>query len=159
MKKKKTSKKNQSIRKRTSAPSAKTEPSKSTTLESSSSSDATAATTELQRKLKPFIIQTLRRASYRWYARTVALKKARVARGEYVCAMCKVSGFKVKGVKLDHIEPVIDVKTGFTGWDDYIARMFCGPEGFQVLCDTCHKSKTTVESELRKHYRKLNKEK
>lgn len=106
--------------------------------------------------LKSFIINTLRRASYRHPARNEALKAARIERGLYKCAMC-TEIFPKKIIKLDHKDPVVNPVTGFTTWDDYIPRMFCEASGYQVICETCHDSKTAVERELRKTYRKKKK--
>ena len=106
--------------------------------------------------LKSFIIATLRRASYRLPSRNEAKKKARISRGLYRCSNCK-GEFKQDQIKLDHIHPVVDVKTGFTSWDDYISRMFPDESGFQALCEQCHNIKSKLESEMRKEYRKLNK--
>lgn len=112
----------------------------------------------LDTKLKGFIIATLRRASYRWKGRTEALKEARLERNTYLCAHCGEL-FGRKDIQLDHIEPIVDPITGFTTFDNYIARLFIPKEGFQVLCKPDHKIKTDKEKELRKIYRKINKEK
>lgn len=108
--------------------------------------------------LKSFIISTLRRASYRWVGRTQALRAARIERGLYQCNSCK-SSFKNKEIRLDHILPIIPVETGFISWDDYINRLFCDASSMQVLCLTCHDSKTNIEKEQRKYYRKERKSK
>lgn len=101
-----------------------------------------------EQKLKNFIIPTLRRASYRWFARSEALKSARIERGLYKCAGCQ-NTFRNKEIQLDHIQPVVDLKTGFDGWDSYIKRMFCNASGYQVLCDTCHDVKSDIERNIR----------
>ena len=112
---------------------------------------------ELKRKkIKKFLISILRRATYRWPPRSDALKDARKERNLYICAMCE-SGFKNSEVVLDHIFPVVDPKTGFTTWDDYINRMFPEKDGFQVLCLSCHDIKTQLEDEMRKHFNKERK--
>lgn len=103
--------------------------------------------------LKSFIIATLRRASYRWPARNEALRAARIERGLYQCAFCK-QVFKKADIKLDHIAPVIDIEKGFTTWDDFINRLFCEKEGYQVLCTLDHDAKTSIEKNLRVQYRK-----
>lgn len=108
---------------------------------------------ERLKKLKPFVIQTLRRASYRWPARSQALKSARIERGLYLCANCK-NTFKNKEIKIDHINPVVDIKTGFNGFDDFIDRLLCDADGLQILCSNCHDNKTAVEREIRKKYKK-----
>ena len=81
--------------------------------------------------LKSFIINSLRRATYRWPPRGEALKWSRKEKGLYECAYCK-EFFKNKEICLDHIIPVVDPKTGFTTWDDYIEKMFPEKEGFQM---------------------------
>ena len=108
--------------------------------------------------LKSFIINSLRRATYRWPPRVEALKWSRKQKGLYECAYCK-EYFKNKEICLDHIIPVVDPKTGFTTWDDYIEKMFPEKEGFQVLCRRCHDVKTQLEDEMRKHYNKKRKAK
>lgn len=108
-------------------------------------------------KLKSFLIPILRRGTYRWKERTAALKAARKDRGIYECALCK-GLFKQKETVLDHINPVVDPKTGFTNWDDYINKMFCDADGYQVICKSCNEAKTTLENELRKMYRAQRKE-
>jgi hypothetical protein len=102
--------------------------------------------------LKSFVIATLRSASYRYPARSEALKRARIDRGLYQCEHCK-EAFKRDLVVLDHKNPVVEISAGFTTWDDYINRMFCPVEGFSVLCSTCHDSKSLIEREMRKVYR------
>lgn len=104
--------------------------------------------------LKPFLINTLRRASYRWGARNECLKAGRIERGFYRCNGCGGT-FAKKDISLDHVEPVVSLK-GFTNWDDYVNRMFPNidgtpnPQGFQILCnDVCHKAKTELENSLR----------
>jgi 5-methylcytosine-specific restriction endonuclease McrA len=106
--------------------------------------------------LKSFIINSLRRATYRWPPRGDALKCSRKEKGLYECAHCK-EFFKNKEICLDHIVPVVDPKTGFTTWDDYIEKMFPEKEGFQVLCRRCHDVKTGLEDEMRKYYNKKRK--
>lgn len=98
--------------------------------------------------LKSWLINQLRRASYKWPERTKALGSARVERGVYKCNICSEL-FKSKEIQLDHIEPIVPV-TGFDNWDGYIARLFCPAEGFQVCCRPCHDSKTQKENATRK---------
>ena len=98
----------------------------------------------------------LRSKSLIWPGRSEALKRARVGRGLYLCAECGES-FSKKDVQLDHKEPVVSIKDGWTGFDDWITRLFCPPEGFSVLCVTCHDSKTMMEDQMREFYRKERK--
>jgi hypothetical protein len=102
--------------------------------------------------LSTFIKGLLRRGSFHWRARTEAMTAARVERGKYKCATCE-DLFGPKEVALDHIQPVVDPKAGFTTWDDYIARLFCAAEGFQVICNSCHDAKTLIEDQMREHYK------
>lgn len=107
--------------------------------------------------LKKFLIPKLRSASYKFPPRSEAIKKARVDRGKYKCAICEA----IVGSKefvVDHINCVVPIETGFTTWDDYINRMFCDEDGFQIICENCNRSKTLIEREMRKEYRKIRKE-
>jgi 5-methylcytosine-specific restriction endonuclease McrA len=67
----------------------------------------------------------------------------------YKCAECKQL-FVVTDVQVDHINPVVDPKKGFTTWDNFIDRMFCEMKNLQVLCKPCHKIKTDQEKLERK---------
>ena len=101
---------------------------------------------------KTFVTASLRRASIRWPPRSEALKKARVDRGLYRCSSC-AEVFKKQEVHLDHIVPVVSPETGFIGWDDFIEKLFCDVEGFQILCKYCHETKTMLEDEIRKQFK------
>jgi 5-methylcytosine-specific restriction endonuclease McrA len=100
------------------------------------------------KRFKNFIIGLLRRGSYKWAARSDALRAAKVERGKYTCNMCK-GIFRHKEVAVDHIQPVIDPNDGFVSWDEYIERMYVPMDGFQVLCKTCHDAKTRIENAMR----------
>lgn len=63
---------------------------------------------------------------------------------QYLCSPCK-SWTKSTAVSVDHIVPVIDVQVGFVDWNEFVRRLFCGPENLQVICDTCHNGKTNAE--------------
>lgn len=99
----------------------------------------------------------LRRLSYQWPPRKIKQGKARVSRGRYECAMCKEEGKTVlygpKEISLDHIDPVMEFE-GFTNFDDFITRLFCSEDGFQVLCHPHHDEKTAMENELRRIVKK-----
>lgn len=112
---------------------------------------------EFQRYLRAFIVASLRRSSLWWVYRNLALKAARIERGLYKCACCgKV--FPKKEIRLDHIIPVVRL-SGFSGWEDYINRMFPKAEGFQVLCLGCNDQKTKEENLLRKLKKNVDKSK
>ena len=95
----------------------------------------------------------LRRISYQWPPRKEAIKKARVARGQYKCASCEKI-FGPKEIQLDHKIPVVDEEIGFVDWNTYIERLFCDAENFQVLCKPCHETKTFFEQEIRKQVKR-----
>ena len=63
---------------------------------------------------------------------------------QYRCGPCG-KWEKSTAVSVDHITPVVAVETGFVDWNEFVARLFCGPENLQVICDTCHNSKTQSE--------------
>lgn len=78
-----------------------------------------------------------------------ALKQARKARGLYQCAHCKQL-FSERQVQKDHVVPVVKL-SGFNGdWNDVIKRLFPGPDGYQILCFTCHFTKTQNENKERR---------
>ncbi len=103
--------------------------------------------------LQQFLISGLRRMSYKTPMRADALKNARVKRGKYKCAMC-LQIFGKRQICVDHIQPVISTKKGFTTWDSYIKKLFCTPQGLQILCRKCHNIKSKGENkERRKNYK------
>lgn len=106
---------------------------------------------DIEKKRTSFVKHVLRQASLRWPARNDALKAARVERGFYQCATCK-DRFKREQVHLDHIEPVVSVKEGYTDLMSWINRLLVDVDGFQVLCEQCHSQKTFCEDTLRAHY-------
>jgi 5-methylcytosine-specific restriction endonuclease McrA len=111
--------------------------------------------------LKTWLIPKLRRLSYQWPSRRLALVRARVSRGLYECAECKREGrtglWGPKEISMDHIEPVVDLN-GWDSWDDVLARLFCSPDDFQCLCHDCHDKKTEKENQVRKE-QKIKKKK
>lgn len=110
-----------------------------------------------KQNLRTFVTSLLRRGSFYWKPRSEALARARVARGQYKCAMCE-DLFGPKQVIVDHIDPVVDPKTGFVSWDEYIPRLLCPVEGFQILCHSCSDTKTKIEDELREHFKTCKEE-
>lgn len=105
-------------------------------------------------KFRSFITSALRAASRRWPPKYKALKQAFVGRKinaktgklamHYQCITCN-NVFIAADVQIDHINPVVDPKSGFISWDVYIDRMFCEIDGLQVMCKPCHKEKTALE--------------
>jgi hypothetical protein len=106
---------------------------------------------------KTFVTASLRRASLRWPPRNMALKKARVDRGLYRCSMCG-EAFKRDEIHIDHIVPVVNPANGFVGWDDFIEKLFCEEEQFQILCKYDHEVKTLMEDEMRKALKNVDKD-
>ena len=69
------------------------------------------------------------------------------AKKDAVQYRCNACGQWVGSTKcaVDHIAPVIDVQVGFVDWNQFIDRLFCDASNLQVICDTCHNSKTQSE--------------
>lgn len=110
-------------------------------------------------KFKGWIISLLRRGSLRYPPRNETLKEAKTGKKintesgrmaeHYKCSVCN-KDFPAKQVCVDHIDPVVDPLKGFTTWDGYIERMFCPKENLQVLCSSCHTTKSLQEKEQKK---------
>ena len=119
-------------------------------------------------RFNSFIKSALRGASRRWQPISDCLKEARTRRGFYQCAGCdqevpasikpEDGGKRKKNVHVDHIKPIINPETGFVSWDETIERMFCEPEGLQVLCESCHTEKTNQEKAIAKERRDKEKD-
>lgn len=103
-----------------------------------------------------FAKMVLRGASLRWYARNEALKLQRVERGLYRCPICN-KYFKKQELQADHTKPVVDVKNGDEGLDEWVRRLFTPVENWQWICKTDHDVKTALENEMRKFYREEKK--
>lgn len=102
-----------------------------------------------------FVKAQLRRASvWKWPAANIALEKNKLD-GLIKCDGCG-DYFSEKNINRDHIEPVEDVKEGYTTLDNYAKRLLTKSEGIQILCkDICHKNKTQLENLMRvKHGQK-----
>lgn len=98
-------------------------------------------------------IRSALRKVYMYYpAKKEALNKAKIDGTYALCAACKKIGF-YGSMHVDHIEPVVGSE-GFTNWDEYINRMFCSVDNFQVLCIECHNAKTKLEGEERRDKRR-----
>lgn len=117
-------------------------------------------------RFKSFIRAQLRQGTRKWAPITETLKKARVARGLYLCASCKQevaptyreNRKRVNNVFVDHIVPITNPETGFTSWDEVINNMFCEMDNLQVLCKQCHDIKTQQEKEIAAKFRAARKE-
>lgn len=97
---------------------------------------------------KSFVINTLRRGTYRWPGRWISEKRSKLSeRGEYFCEECGLVCRKGE-TQMDHHIPVV-LTSGWDSWDGVIDRMFCSPEGFRRLCKPCHHDKTVLENQAR----------
>lgn len=83
--------------------------------------------------------------------RSECLKKARIDRGLYVCAICS-SQVRSKEIQVDHVESVVPL-TGFDGFDNFIQRLWCSEDLLQAICKSCHDTKTKAEREVRKQFK------
>ncbi len=100
------------------------------------------------------------------YRKDGSISNAR--RVEVQCACCG-NWFSTKEVQVDHMEPVVDIETGFVDWNTYIDRMMCGvkvfkkgdpcPKTLQKLCVVCHKAKSKSEVSERAKVRRDKKAK
>lgn len=110
-------------------------------------------------RLRAFIIAVLRQGTRRYPPKYETLNAAKTKKKtnpktgrqaqHYACAKCK-QDFPQKEVQVDHKKPVVDPKDGFIDWNTYITRLFCEQKNLQVLCSTCHGSKTEKEKLTRK---------
>jgi hypothetical protein len=110
----------------------------------------------MDNKKKQFVIQLLRRGTYKWFTRWAAEKRSKLERNTYYCENpdCGIIGPK-KMFQMDHVKSVVNPETGFVGFDEYIDRMFPStPEGWARLCRECHAIKTEQENLIRKKNKK-----
>jgi 5-methylcytosine-specific restriction endonuclease McrA len=100
-----------------------------------------------------FIRSALRQKSRWWKPITECkLKARRPYKGvnrrqkfEYQCNTCK-KWFPDKEINVDHI-----VGAGSLNWSadlaGFVDRLFCEQDNLQVLCETCHNTKTQLEKQ------------
>ena len=103
---------------------------------------------------RAFITSVLRAGSRKWPPKYLTLAAAKTEKKlsakskrlaqHYRCNSCKKE-FTQTDVEVDHINPIVDPKVGFVSWDLFIERLFCEAENLQVLCKSCHKTKTLSE--------------
>lgn len=95
------------------------------------------------------------RKVFRWSpSYRAALKAAFVEKRDgieyYRCRNCQAVVERADK-QVDHISPVIPIATGWNGsWDDYRDGLFVHESKLQVLCKSCHKSKTGAENTVRR---------
>jgi 5-methylcytosine-specific restriction endonuclease McrA len=88
---------------------------------------------------KYHIIASIKRGFLTHPFRKIALEKAKVA-NQFKCSCC-LKLFSRETIQVDHIHPI----AGFKNWDEFIERLFVGPDKLQVLCKKCHREKTNKE--------------
>lgn len=132
------------------------------------------AGTMTESEARSFIISAIRQKSRWWKAKTRAIARARVRKGEYKCESCWTvwpaslpplpwRKRKRKNIQADHIHPVVPLE-GFKGktflsynWTEYIKRMFVEEDDFQAICWECHSKLTKEENAERRKFKKNNK--
>lgn len=117
--------------------------------------NGTSATKKGKYNLKSRITSALRKL-WQWSPnRHDAVKRARVCRGLYLCARCGET-VSSQFFAVDHKIPCVPA-AGWDSWDGFINRLFCEPDGLQVLCKRCHGQKTCQEREKRNDARRQTK--
>lgn len=104
-----------------------------------------------------FIRSALRKASMRYPVKTDVLiasrRKRTEASGEgkhtyeHECVGCR-GWFQGKDVSVDHLIGAGSLKT-FSDLAGFAERLFCEADGLQVLCKSCHQTKTNHERGLK----------
>jgi hypothetical protein len=132
----------------------------------------------MDKKFKGKIISSLRKLSFTFPPRNAVKKRQKRGPSTFECESCGVLIYEgsrnledqieileldknipiIKGkTNLDHIDPVIPLE-GFPNkvwdWDVYINRLFCKEDGFSLLCENCHNTKTEIEDDIRKSSKK-----
>lgn len=115
-------------------------------------------------KLDNHIMQALNMAWWKWPARNDIKKEARVklqdgnyknGNPKYIykfrCAACKDLHDKVD---INHIEPRICIKSGFSTLDEWITRTFCDTSNLEALCRPCHTKLTSRDATLRAEHKR-----
>jgi 5-methylcytosine-specific restriction endonuclease McrA len=118
---------------------------------------------------KNWLISQLRRLSVKYPPRLKVLnagkttyyikskKNTDVKRVSFECSSCHTKGLTSKQIALDHVLPVVDVKNGWTNWEDFINRLFCDESNFSLICEPCHLIKSGTEMTERAFNRKQKK--
>jgi 5-methylcytosine-specific restriction endonuclease McrA len=102
-----------------------------------------------------FIRSALRQKSRWWKPITISKQLAKRSykgpnkrqKFEYQCNSCK-EWFPEKSVNVDHIIPAGALNNG-ADLPGFVERLFCEVENLQVLCETCHTSKTCEEKTVK----------
>lgn len=119
----------------------------------------------------------LRRLSYQRKEYTEAKNRAKIDKATFECEECGQVMYDGKSEaslkklrekypdivkmkpELDHELEVVDKEKGWQGWDEFINRLFCGPDELTVLCKDCHKGVSKEEMAERKKAGSLKRKK
>lgn len=94
------------------------------------------------------------RAGFKRYPVKYQVKAANKSKGKtgrgytYLCDSCG-GWFKSSEVEVDHIIPAGQLKS-YSDIPAFVERMFCEPDGLQLLCKDCHRIKTNRENAERR---------
>jgi 5-methylcytosine-specific restriction endonuclease McrA len=99
------------------------------------------------RKYPPYT-ETLKNAKKEYYIKSRKSDK-KLRRVHFKCACCG-EYFSSKDIRVDHIEPVVDIKVGFVDFNTYIERLFCDATNLQAICKNDHDIKTKIENKQRR---------
>ena len=99
-----------------------------------------------------FLRSALRQASIRWPPKADAMRAARRPydganprqKWEYLCADCG-AWCMGKNVAAHHVEPCGTLRS-YSDLPAFVRREFCEVDGYEVLCQDCHKDKHTKRS-------------
>jgi predicted metal-binding protein len=119
----------------------------------------------------------LRRLSFQRKEYTQAKNRAKVDKAVFKCESCgqlmydgksqnsfdklkeKYDSIIWETPDLDHNNAVVEPKRGFVTWDEYLDRLFCGPDDMTVMCKACHKGVSREEMNERKEAGSLKRKK
>lgn len=119
----------------------------------------------------------LRRLSFQRKEYTQAKNRAKVGAAIFKCESCGQLMYDGESQKsfdknkeqydniiwetpeLDHNNPVVEPRRGFVTWDEYLDRLFCGPDEMTVMCKACHKGISREEMNERKEAGSLKRKK
>lgn len=106
-----------------------------------------------ERTLKQVLMMGLGKSWMMWGPRNEVKHRCKVPgkSGWYKCEECYEERERIE---IDHINPVVQPKDGFTTWDQYILSKFVEADKLQALCHECHKAKTKKENAVRRETKK-----
>lgn len=116
--------------------------------------------------LEQWLIPQLRGIYRYWPAKNAALDAAKVkvhigfyknGNPEYKtmmkCYICEQT-YDRSEIQVDHIVPVVDIKTTKIDWNEFVYGLFCDQSNLGVCCKSCHYIKTQAENQERRKHKK-----